>query len=90
LISRTTARFRSLFSALPPNIQLRARRAYRLFSADPHHPSLHFEQVHPTRPIFSVWVGLGYRALGVRTGETVIWFWIGSHADYDQLLRTLH
>jgi hypothetical protein len=30
-------------------------------------------------------IGLGYRALGIRTGDEVVWFWIGSHADYDQL-----
>jgi hypothetical protein len=37
----------------------------------------------------SVRVGLAYRALGVRDTEEIIWFWIGSHADYDQLLRDL-
>ncbi len=35
----------------------------------------------------SVRIGIGYRALGVRKGEEIIWFWIGSHADYDRLLR---
>jgi hypothetical protein len=34
-------------------------------------------------------IGLAYRALGVRDGDDVVWFWIGSHADYDQLLREL-
>jgi hypothetical protein len=34
-------------------------------------------------------VGLGYRALGVREGETMVWFWIGSHAEYDRLVRGL-
>jgi hypothetical protein len=47
------------------------------------------KQVHATRPIFSVRVGLGYRALGVREGDEMIWFWIGSHADYDQLLSRM-
>jgi hypothetical protein len=32
-------------------------------------------------------IGLAYRALGVRDGEEIIWFWIGSHAHYDRLLR---
>ena len=31
-------------------------------------------------------VGLGYRALGVMEGSTVVWFWIGSHAECDRLL----
>ena len=35
----------------------------------------------------SVRVGLGYRALGVRHGDDILWFWIGSHAEYDRLVR---
>jgi hypothetical protein len=32
-------------------------------------------------------VGLNYRAVGVRDGQDVIWFWIGSHAEYDKLIQ---
>ncbi len=60
-----------------------------MFLEDPNHPSLRFKQVHATRPIYSARVGLGYRALAVRDVDVVIWFWIGTHADYDQLLRSL-
>ena len=63
--------------------------AYRLFRQDPSHGSLRFKLVHPSLPIYSVRIGLGYRALGVREGDTVVWFWIGSHAEYDQLLTRL-
>jgi hypothetical protein len=45
--------------------------------------------VHASRAIYAVRIGLAYRALAVRDGEDLIWFWIGSHADYDQLLRAL-
>lgn len=41
------------------------------------------------RSIYSARVGLGYRALAVRDGDDVVWFWIGTHADYDQLIRSL-
>jgi hypothetical protein len=71
---------------LPPQVQAQARLAYELFRQDPYHPSLRFKQVHASRPIFSARVGLAYRALAVREGDEVIWFWIGSHADYDDLL----
>ena len=67
-------------------MQAQARLAYELFRQDPYHPSLRFKQVHASRPIFSARVGLAYRALAVREGHEVIWFWIGSHADYDDLL----
>jgi hypothetical protein len=52
---------------------------------DPKHPSLQFKKVHPSRPIYSVRISLNYRALGTKDGDTVVWFWIGSHAEYDRL-----
>jgi hypothetical protein len=89
LISKTTERFRKAFASLPAHVQDRARGAYRQFVDDPQHPSLRFKQVHATRPIYSARVGLAYRALAVRDGDVVVWFWIGTHADYDILLRQL-
>jgi len=89
LTSSTTERFRRAFAALPEHIQQRARLAYRQFRDAPSHPSLRFKQVHATRPIFSARVGLGYRALAVRDGGSLVWFWIGTHADYDTILRRL-
>jgi hypothetical protein len=87
--SRTTRRFRELFSALPAHVQRQAREAYRLFQRDPAHPGLHFKQVHADPPLYSARVGISYRAVCVRDGNTVVWYWIGSHAAYDQLLAQL-
>jgi hypothetical protein len=84
--SHTTESFRRLFRQLPAAVQEAARTAYRLWRADPFHNSLRFKKVHPKEPIYSVRIGLGWRALGVRDGDTMIWYWIGSHADYDRLL----
>ena len=89
MTSRTTARFRRAYAELPERIRLQAREAYQTFVRDPQHPSLRFKAVHPSRPIFSAWVGLGYRALAVREGDVWVWFWIGSHAEYDRLLTQL-
>ena len=89
MTSHTSARFRAAFQALPERVQQSGRRAYRLFLKNPQHPSLQFKQVHPSRPIFSVRVALGYRALAVREEDDLVWFWIGSHADYDRLLSQL-
>ncbi len=50
-------------------------------------PSLEFKQVHPTHPIYSVRVGLNWRALGVVEGDVILWFWIGPHSEYNTLLR---
>ncbi len=89
MTSKTTERSRKAFAGLPLHVQERARKAYRQFQDDPSHPSLRFRQVHPTQPIYSARVGLGYRALAVRDGEVLIWFWIGTHAHYDTLLTQL-
>lgn len=89
MTSRTTDRFRKAFQKLPPNVRRQARAAYRLWRQNPSHPSLQFKRVHATEPIYSVRVGIGWRAVGVKTGDTVVWFWIGSHADYDNLLSNL-
>jgi hypothetical protein len=50
---------------------------------DPRHPSLHFKKVGR---FWSVRVGGHHRALGVEASDGLLWFWIGSHADYDRLL----
>jgi hypothetical protein len=87
--SRTTRRFRELFAALPRHVQRQAREAYRLFRQSPAHPGLRFKQVHKHPPIYSARVGIGHRALGVLDGDTVVWFWVGSHAAYNSLLGQL-
>ena len=85
--SRTTRRFRNQLQKLPDSVQQQAKKAYQRFKADPWHSSLCFKQVHPTQPIYSVRVTKGYRAVGKRDDKGVLWFWIGSHADYDELIR---
>jgi hypothetical protein len=84
--SRVTRSFLEAFTGLPEDVQSQARKAYRLFRADPAHPSLRFKKVEATENVYSVRIGLGYRAVGVLEGSTVTWFWIGSHAEYDHLL----
>jgi hypothetical protein len=74
---------------LPPDIRKEARKTYRIFRADPSHPSLHFKLIHASKPIYSVRISINYRAIGVKEGDVMIWFWIGSHADYDHLIAHL-
>ena len=87
--SRTTARFRQSLRSLPPHVRRQAISAYRLFVSDPYHPSLHFKRVHATRLVYSARISRDYRVLGLREDETMLWFWIGTHADYDKLLTQL-
>ena len=84
--SRTTRRFRELFARLPAHVQNQAREAYRLFQTNPQHPGLHFKKVLDDPVTFSARVGISYRAVGALDGDVMVWFWIGSHADYDKFL----
>jgi hypothetical protein len=83
------AKFRKLFDGLPEDIQMLARQAYRLWIDDPWHNSLQYKQVHASKPYYSVRVGSHWRAVGLKSGTEMMWFWIGSHADYDNLLKQL-
>jgi plasmid maintenance system killer protein len=87
--SRTTLKFRQLFANLPEIVQEQTRRAYRQFKEDPSYPSLRFKKVHPKLPIYSARINKDYRAVGQLEDDTVIWFWVGSHAEYDLLLDRL-
>lgn len=69
-------------------MQDRARKAYRLFSDNPSHPSLQFQKVHDREPIYSARITGGHRAVGRLEGDVVVWFWIGGHAEYDRLLTS--
>jgi hypothetical protein len=85
--SSVTREFRRRLDQLPASVQDQAARAYALWRASPYHPSLQFKRVSQRQPIYSVRVGLGYRAVGLREADHLSWFWIGSHAEYDELLR---
>jgi mRNA-degrading endonuclease RelE of RelBE toxin-antitoxin system len=83
--SRTTKKFWQQFEKLPFGVQQEARRAYRQFRENPQHPGLHFKKLQGHDDIYSVRIGIGYRALATMNGNWVVWFWIGSHAEYDRL-----
>lgn len=83
MIHRATAAFWTCYEALPAHIRQQADRNFALLKDNPEHPSLHLKSVGR---FWSVRAGISWRALAVRDADTLIWFWIGSHADYDRLL----
>ena len=87
--SSVTRAFRDRLARLPLSVQEQADRAYALWRTDPQHPSLQFKRVSQRQPVYSVRVGMSHRAIGLRDGDLVTWFWIGSHAEYDELLKRL-
>lgn len=70
-------------------IRNQARAAYRLFVSHPDHPSLRFKKLPPHEDIWSVRINRDYRAIGRRRGDLIVWFFIGSHADYDKVLSRM-
>lgn len=81
---RAAPSFWAAYDELPLDISKRADAAFERLKADPGHPSLRFKKVGR---YWSARVTDGYRALAVQEAGDMIWFWIGSHADYDKLLR---
>ncbi len=58
-----------------------------MFASNPRHPSLQFHEARGNPGVYSARVGAGYRALCRRDGETVIWFWVGTHSEYDRRIN---
>ncbi len=86
--SKRTKRFRALLEALPADAQRQAGAAYRLFTQNPRHPSLQFKRISPAEPtLYSARVGDHYRVIGKLKGDTIIWDWIGTHEDYNRIVR---
>lgn len=76
--------FWEAYDLLDKKIKRSARKSYRLWAQNPFHPSLHFKCIHREENVWSVRITRGYRALGILEGDTVTWFWIGSHDDYER------
>lgn len=80
----TSRRFWECYRALPEEVRRQADAAFERLKANPRHPSLHFKKVGR---FWSVRVGLRYRALAVEGADGLVWFWIGTHADYDSIVE---
>ncbi len=78
-------RFQPLYDALPNAIRELADKNFALLKSDPKHPSLHFKRVRGD--LWSVRVGRKHRALAIEGDDRFQWFWIGTHTDYDRLIR---
>lgn len=75
--------FWEAYSKLPADIRNLADKNFVLLKQDPQHPSLHFKKIGR---FWSARVGRRYRALAVEADDNLLWFWIGSHSDYDRLI----
>jgi hypothetical protein len=80
---RANPRFWDCYRQLPDEIRRLADDSYQLLRKNPKHPSLQFKKLGR---FWSVRIGLYYRALAVEQDNTLVWFWIGTHALYNRLI----
>lgn len=80
---RASAKFWQFRAQLPENIRQLAGESFEKLKRDPRHPSLHFKKVGR---YWSARVGIHYRAVAVEEASDVVWFWIGHHSKYDQII----
>jgi len=80
--------FWTQYHALPQEVRVRADKQFSLMKANPQHPSLQFKKVgeRHSREIWSARITLKYRALAIKRENGYLWFWIGDHDAYDQLI----
>lgn len=76
--------FWEAYDKLPEQVRALADKNYALLKTNPRHPSLQFKKIGR---FWSVRVGLRYRALAVEADNDLVWFWIGSHGDYDSIIK---
>jgi hypothetical protein len=84
MISRTLPSFWKAYFRQNESIKKRARKAYQLWKEDVSHPSLRFKCINHEENVWSVRISRDYRAIGVKDGDIVTWFWIGNHDDYEK------
>jgi hypothetical protein len=79
-----TPGFWKLYRRLPGQTREQARAAYRLFRSNPAHPGLSLERLRSDPDSWSVRISRDYRAVARKRDDTMIWFWIGTHTEFDK------
>ena len=82
--SATLPSFWTAYRALEKAVKRRTKKAYSLWAQNPFHPSLHFKCVNQEENVWSVRITRGYRAVGIFEGDTITWFWVGNHDEYER------
>lgn len=72
------------YRRLPKEVRELADRGFAKLVTDPYHPSLRLKKVGG---FWSARVGLRFRSLARERDEGLVWFWIGPHDRYEQLIN---
>lgn len=75
-----TEEFERCYGKFPAATQKKAERREKLFRANPFHPSLHTEKLHPrNREVWSFRIDENYRLFRFKNGNTVYFLTAGPH-----------
>lgn len=77
--------FWDCFDKLPPEAQKIARKNFKLWQKNPSLKSLAFKKIKAD--LWSVRAGSGFRALATFDDGYYLWFWIGTHDEYERIIR---
>ena len=80
----TSPSFWTCYDQLPRNVQNLADKNFELLKKNTYHPSLHTKKVGK---YWSARIGRKFRTIAVEVEKGLLWFWIGTHAEYDNLLK---
>ena len=89
MTSSVTRSFQMQFRKLPAEVKKSAAKTYGLWRDNPRHPGLQYKRISQSQPVYSIRIGIGYRALGLVDRNHATWFWIGTHAEYDTMIRNI-
>ncbi len=79
--SHTNLDFRKCLSKLPREARGAIYEYYKRWKEDPFGTSFYFKPIDKDKGIWSVRAGDHHRAFGVRDGEEITWFWVGTHEE---------
>jgi hypothetical protein len=81
---RATDQFWRRYWGLPKEVQSIADKNFQILKNSPRHTSLQLKKI---QNFWSVRVGLAHRALAIEDGNDFIWVWIGSHDEYEKMIK---
>jgi hypothetical protein len=73
-----------MYDSLQAQAQGQADKAFALWKENKGHPSLDFSKLQGKVDVWRAEVGDHHRAVCTKNGDRWVWFWIGTHEDYNK------
>ncbi len=78
-----------MLATLPARARKDAQKSWRMWQADKSVPGLQFKKLNVRGNYWSARVNDDFRSVGIVRDDAIIWFWIGSHSQYERLLKAM-